>query len=169
MLASLKDAAGSIEFEPDLLQKYVLSFGQRFPSNQQPEYVRHKIVLYDRMPNAAKQGPSPQYVLNDSKTFKILHFDVNSLAFESNFPINKFLVYNDAYSKFWRVVINGRKEKIFLANEAFKGIFLPAGRNLVQLRYCPYGGEWVYIIVLITNCLSFIYLLFLNFNFKGRR
>lgn len=166
LLASFKDASGTVIFQPDLIEKYIIDFFHRFPLKEQKIYLRHKIVVYDQDPDLVKDNNPPQYILNDSTAFKILHFDVNSLAFQSDFPSNKFLVYNDAFSKFWKVSINGKMGRIYLANDAFKGVFLPSGKDSVLLRYCPYDGEWVYVMVLITSCLAFIYLIFLNFQFK---
>lgn len=100
-----------------------------------------------------------QAITEDSENFKILNFNVNSLKLLTNFPQRKFLVYNDGYTINWMVHINGKKEKIFRSNIAFKGFWLPAGKNIVDLKYSPPGGEWIYIFVMIFELLFLAYTL----------
>ena len=50
----------------------------------------------------------------------------------------------------WKVYINGKRERLYKANGAFKGIWLPAGQNIVELKYEPWGKTGVYIFVTIV-------------------
>ena len=82
---------------------------------------------------------SPQYqvVARNSPEFELLEFALNHIRFKANFRTEKFLVYNDGYDRNWQAFVNGRLTRIFQANYAFKGIWLPAGENVVVFRYGP--------------------------------
>lgn len=169
ILASFKDSSGSLNFTSDVIQKYALDFYRFYPAEGQKDIIRHKIILYDRMPPITIGNASAEFPARDSKEIKILRFDANSLVLRTDFASNKFLVYNDTYSKFWKAFINGKETKVDLVQYAFKGVSVAAGKNQVEFRYCPMGGQWIYVILMGTFAFSFIFLLLLNFCsiFKG--
>ena len=92
-------------------------------------------------------GADPPAVILDPSRAKIEHFDVNRLIMTVNVPTKKFLVYTDSFTKYWKVFINGRPEKLLRADAAFKGVWLPAGKSKVEFRYDPPGGGWIYVLV----------------------
>ena len=49
----------------------------------------------------------------------------------------RFLVYNDSFHSGWRVAVNGKPQKLYRANIAFKGVWVPGGEHIVLLRYRP--------------------------------
>jgi len=69
--------------------------------------------------------------------FKVLSFGLDHIRFETNWPEEKYLVYNDTFSISWQARLNGRPLKIDRANVAFKGMHLPGGRNIVEMQYDP--------------------------------
>ena len=71
----------------------------------------------------------------DGPEFKVLFFGLNNISFETNWPVEKYLVYNDTYSTIWQARVNSHPVPIDLANAAFKGIRLAAGRNIVEMNY----------------------------------
>ncbi len=92
-----------------------------------------------------KQADQPpkeaQFITENSDQFKIVDFNLNELRLKTNFPVRHFLVYNDSFHKDWAAFINGQKVKVWRANYAFKGVWLPAGENVVYFRY---GQTWLY-------------------------
>lgn len=48
-----------------------------------------------------------------------------------------FLYYSDGYDPSWQVFIDGRPDKIYKANIAFKAVILPQGNHLVRFLYRP--------------------------------
>ncbi len=97
----------------------------------------------------------PMRIKEETDSFHVNNFTVNEIIFNVNFSKPKFLVYNDAFSQNWKLWINGRSEKIYKANLGFKGIYLPAGPNHVELRFVPPGGELVYCAVMGLMALVF--------------
>jgi len=37
----------------------------------------------------------------------------------------------------WRAYLDGRKQRIFLTNVAFRGLPVPAGRHQIEMRFSP--------------------------------
>lgn len=93
------------------------------------------------------EGTFTKALHTSDEEFKITHFDVNSLKFETHFKADKFLVYADSFHSGWKVFINGKSGRVYQANVAFKGIWLPPGPVNVVLKYEPLGGSGVYIFV----------------------
>ena len=138
-------------------------------------YVKYKFILYDTAEAAEEENwdfkkfeksirnvSSYQAIAEDSPELTVTDFDLNLLRFRTNFPAEKFLVYNDGYDKSWRASVNGRLVRIFRANYAFKGIWLPAGENVVVFRY---GSAWLYLFtcfMFALYALVFVYLLVLG-------
>lgn len=71
----------------------------------------------------------------ENDRMEIVQFDHNTLIVRTHFATEKFCVYNDAYDAHWTAWINGQKTEIVRANVAFKGIWIPAGEQLVRFRY----------------------------------
>jgi len=71
----------------------------------------------------------------ESDRFRIIHFDVNTVKIMTDFDDEKFLVYNDSSFPGWRVFVNGEKALLLQANVAFKGVWIPRGKNTVVFAY----------------------------------
>ena len=80
-------------------------------------------------------SPKAVPVTQNTDTFSVIRFDINFIKFRTNFPKEKFLVYNDSYQSDWHAFVNGQPVKLLRANVAFKGLWLPAGENIVLLRF----------------------------------
>jgi hypothetical protein len=167
-LGDFQDSSGKVNFQPDFLNSYVFDF-YNTPFSQKDEYIKNKIMIYNSAPSGNMEEEPPLKIIQNIKEFKILHFDVNSLKFQTHFSSEKFLIYHDAYSTFWKAFINGKETKITRAHDAFKGIHLPAGENIVQFRYQPPGGQGIYVFVLITMTIAFCILGFLYWQPIARR
>ncbi|HOD11799.1 MAG TPA: hypothetical protein PKO44_01710 [Candidatus Omnitrophota bacterium] len=102
---------------------------------------------------AAITGPSEQ--------FDILSFSVNTIKIRTHFLQHKFLVYTDSFQPGWRASVNGKAVALYRANLAFKGIFLPAGENVVIFDYKPFGGQAFYFFILSMHVGFLCYLIFL--------
>ncbi len=111
-----------------------------------------------------KMAP-PRILKSDSDDFLIKEFTVNSLTAETNFEAPHFLVYNDSFHSDWKAFVNGKKTDIFRANGVFKGLWVPAGKSQVDLRFDPAGGQGVYFFVLAFFLGYFVYVL--NELFRG--
>jgi len=95
-----------------------------------------------------------EIIRENTDQFIVKEFDMNYIRIKTHFTVDKFLVYNDGFHSEWQLKINGAREKLFRTNIAFKGIYLPAGENIVDLRYRSFSR-------LIFVC--FLYILFFGF------
>ena len=160
--ANFQDSSGFFRVDPDLIQSYVLQFYSKLPVDEQIKMARYKIRIFDKDRNSYFN------VVQDSKEFKVLHFDVNKVIFETDYPSDIYLTYTDAYSKSWNVFLNNKKEYLDVANNAFKEVFVPKGRNIVEFDFtCP-GGQFIYLIVISVLFLSCA-LLIASFVIKRQR
>jgi uncharacterized membrane protein YfhO len=103
----------------------------------------------------------PEVIEGPRDEFKVVSFDVNTLKIQTNFSKDKFLVYTDSYQSDWRATINKKNQKLYRANIAFKGLFLPKGSNEIVLRYAPLGGANTYVLILLIYDGMFLWLIFL--------
>ncbi len=85
-----------------------------------------------------KDALAPVIIKEPGPHFKIVHFDVNSISLSMALERRKFLVYNDSYHTGWHVLIDGKPAKLYLANIAFKGVWVDKGSHLVRF----YFGSW---------------------------
>ncbi|MCK5580644.1 MAG: hypothetical protein KAJ18_05155 [Candidatus Omnitrophica bacterium] len=71
----------------------------------------------------------------DSDQFQLLRYNTNDLTIRTRFDSPKFLVYTDTFHKDWHAYLNGKETDLFRANVAFKGLWLPAGENIIRLKF----------------------------------
>ncbi len=73
-------------------------------------------------------------------------FSADKVVVESDAPSDGFLYYADAWHPGWSVRVDGAPAPLVRANDAYKGVFLPAGRHQVTFRFDPLlfrRGLWV--------------------------
>lgn len=85
-----------------------------------------------------------EVIKEPSERFRVTDFKLNALRLSADIGKPKFLVYNDSYHSGWRVFVNGQPAVLYRANGAFKGVWLPAGKSVVEFRYGPVWLPWLY-------------------------
>jgi len=123
----------------------------------------NEAVIFDDVGKGIKStgnDPHPslkaQHVDNSFRGFKLLAFDANHLRFRLDVPYEKFLVYNDSYDPYWKVSINHIKAPLMQVNGAFKGIWVPAGKSIIEFSY---GCWWQYAMNILLSIFAFIFLM----------
>ena len=53
-------------------------------------------------------------------------------------PEVRFLVLNERYYPGWRATVDGRTAEIYPTNLVMRGMLVPAGATLVELRFVPF-------------------------------
>ncbi len=116
--------------------------GKQFLNNENRAFV-----FADPSANIKKQSNDPSdrlqavQITQEDDRFKILSFNANTVKIFIDVPYEKFLIYNDSYDSHWQAFVNGKKTPIYQTNVAFKGIWLPAGKSIVEFKY---GFWWQY-------------------------
>lgn len=98
-------------------------------------FVVDEAAVKEMPPEAEKAADQFLIVTGNSKVFEVLDYHANAVSFRTHFRSPKFLVYHDNFHSGWRGTINGQPLKIYRANLSFKGMWLPAGKNIVELRF----------------------------------
>ena len=70
-------------------------------------------------------------------------------------PYEKFLIYNDSYDPYWQVSIDHHRSTLYEVNGAFKGVWVPAGRDVIEFSY---GFWWQYAMNILLSLFAFIIL-----------
>jgi hypothetical protein len=91
---------------------------------------------------------------------EILKFWLNGMTIRTNFSVPKFLVFNDTYHRGWKCRLDGQAGKIYRANVAFQGTYLPAGQHVVTFRFVDnlwiIYGVWFLFLGMFTALMWFL-------------
>ena len=99
------------------------------------EFDPRRTVLLEREPGPAPAaGPSPA---NDSSAARILRDDPDEVVVEATAPRPGFLLLLDTDFPGWEASVDGRPERIWRADWAFRAVQVPAGRSTVRFVYRP--------------------------------
>jgi hypothetical protein len=91
----------------------------------------HKIgIVAAALPTALDANAS-----NDAVRFR--SYEAGSMALDVNASGTGLLVLSEMYYPGWQATVNGRDAEIRKADGAFRGILVPRGASLVELRYVP--------------------------------
>lgn len=101
----------------------------------------------------------PLVLFKPNAYLKILQFDINQIVFQTNFPKEKFLVYNDSFHSDWKLNINGKPSTIYRANIAFKGFWVPAGIQKIKMVFRPGFRYWINILLLFSTVFISLFLI----------
>ncbi len=115
----------------------------------------NKAIVYNNTVKLDGDDPHPpsgaQFIDKNTRGFKVLSFNANHLKISLNLPYEKFLVYNDSYDPYWQVSINHQAQPLYKTNGAFKGLWVPAGENIIDFTY---GCWWQYAMNILLSVLA---------------
>jgi len=101
------------------------------------------------------------------RSFRVLDVDTNSLKLRTHFSTPKFLVHNNTFHSGWQAFIDGKKEDLFQANIAFRGVWVPAGDHIIEFRF---GQKWQHILkYFMMGLFQFVFLYVLVLTIKSYR
>jgi hypothetical protein len=113
-------------------------------------------------PNPVTVSPFAEIIDRDSPLVEVIAFDANYVKLKTRLPTPKFLIYNDCYHSDWEAFINGKKTTMDRANIAYKGLWIPAGENVVLLKF-PSNLKYIFnIALLFTFYCTFLCLIFIS-------
>jgi len=112
-----------------------------FSSMENMAIVSSEKPLQNMDNSSVSHHPFAQIVTKDSREVQVLESGVNSVKLKTDFDRPKFLVYNQNFHSGWKAFINDQRTDLWRANFAFKGLWVPAGENVVTLSF---GSRWRY-------------------------
>jgi len=81
------------------------------------------------------KGGQPLHITGLDQGLDVMRYDPNRIVMRSSFDQPKFIVINEAFHPGWRCTIDGKPARLYQANIAFRGIYVPAGRHVVAMRF----------------------------------
>jgi uncharacterized membrane protein YfhO len=90
----------------------------------------------------AGEGPTLSVPPGWSGRARWLLRQANLLRIETESSAPGVLVAVEAFDPDWRATVDGGAAPVERANVLFRGIAVPAGRHLVELRYFPRSVAW---------------------------
>ncbi len=154
---AMQDSKGYIADDAMVVSKYTFLLSRTIDKNIFLNYIRHKFYIYDKVPDLKDIYKPSLFLSHDTEQFKVVGFSPNRLQLITDFKTAKFLVYTDSYEKHWKVFINGHEQKLYRANMAFKGVWLPAGRDRVDFNYSITGVQGLYLSIITLQTILLIY------------
>ncbi|MFA5087754.1 MAG: YfhO family protein [Candidatus Omnitrophota bacterium] len=102
--------------------------------------------------------------VRDNSSAKITKYTPNEVVIEADIETPGFLILSDTYHPDWKVWINGKPSRIYIADYLIRSVFLNAGRHQVRFVFHPmsfYVGIFFsaisfFIIVVLLNWESFL-------------
>lgn len=84
-----------------------------------------------------------------AEDFRVESFNANLVRLKTNFSKPQFVVYNDNDHRDWRLYIGGKETPIIRSNLAFKGVWVPAGGQVVEFKFGSLRTWFIYGALLI--------------------
>jgi hypothetical protein len=97
-------------------------------------------------------GQSSYYARNieaSGSDFAVESYNANGIKIMTDFVKSQFLVYNDNDHRDWRLFINGVATPIIRSNVAFKGAWVPSGKQIVEFKYGSQKTWLLYMVLLV--------------------
>lgn len=86
-------------------------------------------------PSGGQPAPRREPSAGLSPELGLITLNPNEVRLRTNFPVPRFLVYNDSFHSGWKAYVNEKPADIWRANVAFKGLWIPAGEQTVYFRF----------------------------------
>jgi hypothetical protein len=68
---------------------------------------------------------------------RVIRYTPRHVVLETDADHATYLVTSETAYPGWRAYLDGRKQRIFLTNVAFRGLPVPAGRHQIEMRFSP--------------------------------
>lgn len=88
---------------------------------------------------------------------EVIDYQANNLEISTKENVNSLLFISDSYDENWSAYINGEKTKILRANYSFRALPVPAGNNIINMKYEPVSFKVGITITFITLIALIIY------------
>lgn len=68
---------------------------------------------------------------------RVRHYTAQRVELETEAAAPSFLVSSETWYPGWRATLDGREQPLVMTNGAFRGLDVPAGRHVVEMRFTP--------------------------------
>ncbi|MBP7654033.1 YfhO family protein, partial [Candidatus Dependentiae bacterium] len=153
------------------------NFLPRFTAVKRARFCNDKNEIYNIISNDTGFVPETEILfLNEDKSvcdninsdmtlnshINIIENNNNAIKLKIENSSPALILWSNKFSEDWQIFVNSQKTKMYRANWIFSCFKIPAGKNIVELKYSPV----IYKISLLLTCAGLILsLLFLIFKF----
>lgn len=93
---------------------------------------------FDPAREAVVEGvPGRKLGLAELAPVRVVKYEEREVILETEASGEAFLVSSESWYPGWRAWVDGRPAPLYLTNVAFRGLFVPAGRHRVRMRFEP--------------------------------
>lgn len=96
----------------------------------------------------AEKGPTSGG--NGKNAVTLIHSSYNRMIFAASASTPGVFVFAPVYDHHWRASLNGHSAKVFRANGASHGVFVPRGNHIIEFRYWSNGAFWGMVVSTLT-------------------
>ncbi|MBI4723053.1 MAG: YfhO family protein, partial [Candidatus Stahlbacteria bacterium] len=116
-----------------IVQDYkVLPRDEILPELMRPDFKPDSIVLLEQKPNEPQTlNPNPQ----TPNTVNIIKYTPNKIVCEAELSAPGILVFSDNWHPDWKVYVDGKKDKLYVADLVARAVVLPTGKHKVEFVY----------------------------------
>jgi hypothetical protein len=107
--------------------------------------LRNTVIIEDAIDPSEKAYFKPSK-LADTSDVKIVEYKSNRVKIKAKLQHPGVLVLSDTYYPGWKVSVDGRKQKIYIADLCLRGVPLDKGDHIVEFHYKPFSfllGMWI--------------------------
>ena len=127
-------------------------------------------IQSSRLPDGREYRPESMALIEEPAPFKIAspgsdaratlaHAENTAVEIHTESRQPGFVVLGDSYYPGWKALVNGNPAPLFVANYIQRGVFLPAGRNVVRMEFIPvvfYLGARISMLVALLLVMVFV-------------
>jgi uncharacterized membrane protein YfhO len=115
----------------------------------------HKIVALEEQPTFA---PDQTFATSDSLngSVEITDYNSNNIKCSVNAAKAGILCFSEMWYPAWKAYIDGQPTKILRVNYCFRGVEVPAGNHIVEMKYESEAFHKGWMISLVTLVLSLV-------------
>ncbi|OGP49911.1 MAG: hypothetical protein A2Y79_02930 [Deltaproteobacteria bacterium RBG_13_43_22] len=114
-------------------------------------------VLLEEVPDPPRPAKG---LVPDRDRVRLVKFALNQIDLDVSCTGPRLLFLSETYYPGWKVWVDGKKEKVYRANHAFRAVALSPGHHKIHFQYQPltfYCGLWVSLTTLLGITLFFVW------------
>ena len=134
------DSAIRVYRNRHVLPRAFIVYQAEYAANPDAALARLLEETFDLRTQVILEGATPDLIpgaLPETGQARIVRYEPERVAIETNTPADGFLVLTDTYMPGWRVQVDGQPTELYIADYAFRAIRVPAGQHRVEFVYAP--------------------------------
>jgi hypothetical protein len=97
------------------------------------DFDPRRTALLEDAPDELPQLPGGE--LAQGSTARVVAYEPSRIVVETDAPTPTLLMLSENFYPGWEATVDGRKERIHLADFLLRGVAVPAGRHRIEMRY----------------------------------